>query len=257
MNRFFTSVGIVGKGLIVTAMITGALNASTAEETTDNPTYTIEKASETPTLAGQWNAGAWKDVAPLSIDNFYQSKHQPQTEAKVLYDEKGLYLHYRVADRYVRSIETKYHGKVWEDACVEFFVEPVKGRGYFNFEINCGGTMLLSYKENPEWQGESLRTSEAVPWDIAQQVTIFHSMPNTVDPELETPVVWQIEYHIPYAVFEAYLGDLNDMPGQTWRANFYKCAENNSHPHWASWSLITNELNFHQPEFFSDINFEK
>ncbi|MCA9003338.1 MAG: hypothetical protein KDB61_15550, partial [Planctomycetes bacterium] len=121
--------------------------------------------------------------------------------------------------------------------------------------INCGGTMLLSYKENPEWTGATLRPSEPAPWELAKQVKIYHTLPKTVDPEIADPVVWEVAYHIPYAVFEAYLGDLGDAAGQTWRANFYKCAENNSHPHWASWSLITADLNFHLPEFFSEIHF--
>jgi len=248
----------VRRGLYVTAIILGA--SAAAAEPAAKPAYTIAPTVEKPALDGNWESPVWKDVPALDIAHFYEtalSDHRPRTQAKVLYDSDGLYLHFRVEDRYVRSIETKYRGKVWEDACVEFFVEPVAGRGYFNFEINCGGTMLLSYKENPEWTGEVLRKSGGVPWDLAKDVTIYHSMPKTVEPEIQEPVVWNVEYFIPYAIFEAYLGDLGDVAGQTWRANFYKCAENNSHPHWASWSLITKELNFHQPEFFSEIHFGK
>jgi hypothetical protein len=260
MKRFISGITVFTKGLLVTtAVLLGATTAPAAPVAT--PTYTIQPTAETPSLSGHWHQGAWKDVPTLDVAHFYRtdlsSGHRPETQAKVIYDAKGLYIHFRVEDRYVRAIETEYHGKVWEDACVEFFVEPVAGRGYFNFEINCGGTMLLSYKENPDWTGPTLRKTEGVPWELAQQVKIFHTMPKTVEPEITEPVTWQVEYFIPFTIFEAYLGDLGDVAGQTWRANFYKCAENNSHPHWASWSLITKELNFHQPEFFSEITFKK
>jgi len=138
---------------------------------------------------------------------------------------------------------------------VEFFVQPREDRGYFNFEINCGGTLLLSYQENEAWKGASARPAGAVPWELAQGVKIYHSMPKTVEPEITEPVVWHVEYFIPFSIFEAYLGELGNPAGQAWRANFYKCAENNSQPHWASWSPIEGELNFHRPQYFAPILF--
>lgn len=229
-------------------------------DTLEMPSYTLERASEKPKLDGDWEGAAWKNVPVIDITHFYRtdlSDHRPKTQAKAVFDDLGIYIHFRVEDRYVRAVETKYHGKVWEDACVEFFVQPKPERGYFNFEINCGGTMLLSYQENPDWKGDSLRRAGKVPWRLAKDVSIFHSMPETVEPEQAEPVVWQVEYFIPFEVLEAYLGELGPPSGQAWRANFYKCAENNSHPHWASWSPIQGELSFHKPEFFAPITFAK
>lgn len=230
------------------------------EKNVDSPAYLVGRTALKPALDGNWEGPVWKDVPALDISHFYEthvSDHRPKTQAKVLFDESGLYIHFRVEDRYVRSIETEYHGKVWEDACVEFFVQPLPDRGYFNFEINCGGTMLLSYKESPTWKGASLREEGQVPWALAKTVEIFHTLPEKVEPEITEPVVWHVEYHIPFAVFDAYLGERGAPAGQTWCANFYKCAENNTHPHWASWSRVEGELNFHKPEYFAPITFAK
>jgi hypothetical protein len=128
-------------------------------------------------------------------------------------------------------------------------------RGYFNFEINCGGTMLLSYHEHPEYKGPIRREPCAVPWELASQVVIYHSMPDVVDPEIAKDVVWHNEFFIPCRLLEAYIGPLGDLGGQEWRANFYKIAETNSHPHFASWSPILEGVNFHSPEFFGVIRF--
>ena len=246
---------------LVAALLVGQAargEGAVEEKQLDSPTYMFERAAVTPALDGNWEGPAWKNVPALDITHFYRtelSDHRPRTQAKAIYDGSGIYIHFRVEDRFVRAVETKYHGKVWEDACVEFFVQPLPERGYFNFEINCGGTLLLSYQENPNWKGSSLRKAGDVPRRLAKGVKIFHSMPETVEPEVADPVVWNVAYFIPFETLEAYLGDLGNPAGQTWRANFYKCAENNSHPHWASWSPIEGELNFHKPEFFAPISF--
>lgn len=222
------------------------------------PVYLVKQAPSHPDLTGDWAGAAWRKANTLRIKHFLpeidggvqDSGHRPDVRARVLYDAKGLYVHFRVKDRYVRSITTEYRGPVWEDAAVEFFVQPKQDRGYFNFEINCGGAMLLSYHEHPDWKGETLRPDGGVPWELASMVKIYHSMPDTVDPEIAGPVTWHVEYFIPFALLEAYLGPLGSVSGQTWRANFYKIAENNSHPHFGAWSKIEEGYSFHQPEFF-------
>jgi len=43
------------------------------------------------------------------------------------------------------------------------------------------------------------------------------------------------------------------MSTKVFRGNFFKCGDETSHPHWASWSPISEELNFHRPETFGSI----
>ena len=227
------------------------------------PVYTVKRASGRPALEGRWRSRVWRRANTLEVTHFLphstedlsDSGHRPVTETRVLYDDKGIYVHFRVNDRYVRSVATEYRGRVWEDAAAEFFVQPKAHRGYFNFEINCGGTMLLSYHEHPLYKGPVFRKAGAVPWELASQVVIYHSMPEVVEPEVAEEVVWQLEYFIPFGLLEAYVGRLREVAGQEWRANFYKIAETNSHPHFASWSPILEGVNFHSPEFFGVIRF--
>ena len=50
--------------------------------------------------------------------------------------------------------------------------------------------------------------------------------------------------------------DLGDLAGQTWRANFYKCADASVFPHWLTWSRVgLPEPDFHQPAFFGTLEF--
>lgn len=228
------------------------------------PVYTVEQATTTPSLSGYWDGGAWKGVPELTLDHFLgqndegrpAERYRPDVRVKVLHDERALYVFFRVDERYVRSIANTYRGKVWEDACAEFFVQPKPERGYFNFEINCGGTMLLSYHEHPAWKGETQAKAGAVPWELARHVAIYHSMPPLVNPEIDEKTVWLLEYRIPLDLLEAYVGPLGSLAGQEWRANFYKCAETNSHPNWATWSPILEGDSFHAPRYFGLLRFQ-
>jgi hypothetical protein len=218
--------------------------------------YVIAKATQRPSLKGLWDEAAWRPANVIVLANFLaQSKSRhPRTEAKVVYQDDGLFVFFRVFDKHVQCVLTEYQSGVCKDSCVEFFVEPKAGRGYFNFEINCGGTLLLYYCET-RGAPTGKPIYNPVPWEFGRQVAIYHSLPKVVDPAIAVDTEWRIEYFIPFTIFEHYLGALGPIAGQVWRANFYKCGGAASHPHWASWAPMGPELNFHLPQYFAPIRF--
>ena len=48
-------------------------------------------------------------------------------------------------------------------------------------------------------------------------------MPPNTEPEIEGPVTWCVEYHLPNALFVKYFGEDAALGGEGFRANFYKC----------------------------------
>lgn len=217
--------------------------------------YVIVHQSAVPELQGKWNGPAWAGVAPLTVGNFSprSSSHHPRVQAKLLHDDATVYVIFRVEDRYVKSVHVNDQDPVCTDSCVEFFVEPRHGSGYFNFEVNAGGTFLLYYIQDHRQGPGGFAKSVPVSGDWLRQLRVYHSLPTVVDPEMPGPVEWFLEYAIPVALFEAYVGKLGKLSGQVWRGNLYKCADATSHPHWASWAPIGEVLNFHQPEFFAPL----
>lgn len=216
--------------------------------------YVIRRAVSPPSLRGQWDEPAWARAVTARLEHFHAegSEHRPVVEVRALYDAASVFVIFRVHDRYVRCVHTTYQDMVCKDSCVEFFVQPVEDKGYFNFEINCGGTMLLYYTVPSLGTGGAT----AVPEDLGGTVKIYHSMPKVVEPEITEPTEWVVEYEIPIALFEAFVGPLGDPAGQTWRGNFYKCGDETSHPHWAMWSPVREGFSFHQPRFFGALRFE-
>ena len=190
----------------------------------------------------------------MKIDqaNSWEMKFKPQTTVKLCYNEEFIYLMYLVRDRYIRCLATEPNGPVHKDSCVEFFFSPFKDspRDYFNLEINCCGTIKLGYKSGR--RGTSLHAKE----EDLKRILTRHSLTGTIQEEIGEPVEWTLEVALPFDVVNRYCPEGVPGAGTRWKANFYKCAEHNSHPHWLSWAPITSARpNFHLPQFFGEIEF--
>ncbi len=220
--------------------------------------YVIRRALHPPELRGEWEGSAWGGANVAEVAHFHpaSSDHRPRARAKLLYDDSGIHVLFHVADRYVKCVHTEHQQPVSRDSCVEFFVRPKPDHGYFNFEFNCGGTMLLYYIEDPTRDASGkMRRFEILPPEMLAMLRVHHSLPQTVPEEIAEPLEWTLEYSVPNGLFERYVGPLGTAERRRWRANFYKCADDTSHPHWASWAPI-ERLDFHQPDHFAPLAFE-
>jgi len=218
--------------------------------------YDIHQAVRLPELKPDWDDAAWSQAETLEVASFCpeSSDHRPITDARLLYEEGGLHGIFRVQDRFVRCVRLNYFDEVWKDSCVEFFAEPQPGKGYFNFEFNCAGAFLCSHIRNAERIPGGFKDFTKVPAEIGRSIQVRSSLRGPIDPEITEPLTWHLRFFIPRAIFEHYLGPLDGWRGQTWRGNFHKCAEEVSHPHWATWSPV-DELNFHRPQNFAELRF--
>ncbi|HYN01411.1 MAG TPA: carbohydrate-binding family 9-like protein, partial [Vicinamibacteria bacterium] len=91
-----------------------------------------------PRLEDGWDDLAWAAAEPLEIAHFRPegSDHRPRTRARLAWEEEGLRGLFRVEDHHVRSVHTRFGDPVYQDSCVEVFLQPTPGRGYLNFEMN-------------------------------------------------------------------------------------------------------------------------
>lgn len=202
----------------------------------------------------------WSRAEVANVDTFHSqsSGHHPRVQARLLNDGQNLLLRFDVDDRYMICQHANYQDSVCHDSCVEFFVQPSPTSGYFNFEINCCGTMLLMYiEDNSRATGgpNPFQKMVWVPEEWGRQVKITTSVPNLIPQSLDEPRSWWMEARIPLSMLEHFAGKVSTTPGQKWRANFYKCADKSSHPHWASWAPVGDPLNFHKPEKFAELEF--
>ena len=218
-------------------------------------TYKVRRVSGPLEMDANWHKPVWQNIEPIMLQYHMGDKpdHFPEVQAKVAYDEQNIYLIWQVKDQYVKAVASEHQGPVFRDSCVEFFFIPdgLEGLEYFNLEMNCGGTMLFHHQEynKPERVNVS-------PEDIAR-MTVAHSMPRLIPDEIEEKTTWYLEYTIPFEILRNYYQFQFPEAGSVWRANFYKCADHTSHPHWLTWSQVNNpEPKFHLPQFFGKLIFE-
>ncbi|HDS84922.1 MAG TPA: diguanylate cyclase [Phycisphaerales bacterium] len=219
-------------------------------------TYCVLPTPQPIAVDADFEKPVWQATAPLEIACVQPAtgSHRPLTQVKVRYDQDAVYMIFRVEDQWVRAVATDTHGAVWKDSCVEFFFTPQAepSEAYFNLEVNCIGTVLMRYQTAPQ---RDIRFLEK---DDCRQIKLAASLARRLMAcEIETPVVWTVEYALPVALLRRYAPVEQPRTGAVWRGNFYKCADASSRPHWLSWSPIsTASPDFHRPDGFGTLEFK-
>lgn len=176
--------------------------------------------------------------------------YAPEVSFRMFHTGDWLLLRFDVAENYTAALVTEDNGQVWTDSCVEFFIAPDEGL-YYNFETTCIGRMLLA--------GRKSRTEDVqpAPAEVLAGVKRFTTLPfGEPFDEREGDNRWSLTLAIPpQALFRH---ALTNWSGFEARMNLYKCGDKLSHPHFLSWRPIrTENPDFHRPEFFEAVTFEK
>ena len=79
------------------------------------------------------------EFQPLDVVNWKDYPYKPEVSFRIAHTGREILLHYKVKEASVRAVASGDNGRVWEDACVEFFVSPEGDDRYYNFECNCVG----------------------------------------------------------------------------------------------------------------------
>ena len=185
---------------------------------------------------------------PIACVNWKEYPYQPDVKFRAAHTGDAILLHYQVTEASVRAVATADDGRVWEDACVEFFLSPESNDFYYNFECNCAAKLLL---HGGPAGGERPGAAE----DVLKSVKRWASLGTEPFEERVGECSWEVALVIPAsAIFRHEIADLN---GKAMRANFYKCGDLLQTPHFLSWIPIDlPQPKFHCPEFFGEIVLE-
>lgn len=234
-----------------------ALNMAVGLLYAQNPgqTYQVLRINDPIIPDANWHKPVWQGIEALTLNYHMGDKpdHFPEVQAKIAYDDRNIYLIWQVKDRYVKAVASKHQDPVFQDSCVEFFFTPGASteQGYFNLEMNCGGTMLFKQRSGTDQPFVEITNRDL------KKIQVAHSMPRRVPQEITEEVTWYVEYALPFSMLANYYQLEAPEPGAIWRANLYKCADKSSHPHWLTWSPVDfPKPKFHLPQFFGKLVFE-
>ena len=178
--------------------------------------------------------------AIINIDKINWKEYHQRPDVKVCmgYCDQRIWLHYLVANDFVRAVCRNDQEPVWQDSCVEFFVK--QGDSYRNFEFNSLGVCLSA-------SGPDRNSRERLDKESMEQILRFPSLTIESLPSESVASNWSLTVALP-------LGLIGLEPGSKFMANFYKCGDETKVPHYISWSAIaTPSPDFHQSAFFAQV----
>ncbi|WP_270087304.1 carbohydrate-binding family 9-like protein [Sphingobacterium sp. SYP-B4668] len=183
----------------------------------------------------------------ISNVNWPDYPYRPDVKFRIAYSDFGILLHFKVVEQSVRAKTSLDNGPVWEDSCVEFFIQPDSSNDlYYNLEFNCIGKLLIE-------SGTPGNRTFAGP-NVLANVKRWSSLGTQPFEERKGPVNWELAAVIPYSTF--FKHTIERLDGKVVKANFYKCGDKLAVPHFISWSPIAlQEPQFHAPSFFGYLQF--
>lgn len=185
--------------------------------------------------------GAAKAV--IGVVNWPEYPYHPPVAFALARSATHICILYHVRCLDLRAVAMEDGGRVWEDSCCEFFVAHPSDGTYYNFEMNCIGT-LLAAKRTGRHDSAPLTPEEL-------QRVVRHSTLHRRAVDLSGKIFgWSVAMCIPFDLIGV---DTNALPTSL-KANFYKCGDKTAHPHFLSWNPINvPQPDFHRPEFFGTL----
>ena len=178
----------------------------------------------------------------ISCVNWPEFPYTPEVSFNMGYSDRSLAVLFKVKEDHVLAKAMESNGPVWEDSCVEIFIDSHDSTDYFNFETNCIGTRLASRRR-------SRTDADHFSNEEIEKIRTFGSLPHhTVDSEGEGQAWWRVVV-VPFEMVG------HDKAPESLKANFYKCGDKCRRMHFLSWSEIDlPSPDFHCPKFFGTLN---
>ena len=244
--------GLLGNlvfGVSSAALLAAAVSPASAD---GRPEYTIHRAGTPITVDGRLDEPAWvaaPDVGPFQFP-WWVSGKQEQTVAKLLYDDRNLYVAYLCEDAHIWAEAVHRDGAVYQDDCVEIFAAPNPDRpqAYFNIEMNVLGVFLDQF--HPEGPGVPVKEE----WN-GKGIRIATSRVGTLNDDSDADQHWILEAAIPFENYAPVAKHAPPRPGDVWHVGLNRCG-GKTNPQYSQWSPSnTPKPSFHVPECFGRMVF--
>ena len=167
---------------------------------------------------GKLDEKEWKDAASTGV--FVRTMDgQPvdqKTEAKVLWDDKTLYVAFDVEDKDIWTTLDKRDEKLYSQEAVEVFIDADgDGKTYVELQTNPKGAIFDSYL--PSYRANKNE------WDSGMKVGV--KVDGTIEKRGDLDRGWTVEMAIPLTDAKGMEKEMKNVPpivGTEWRVNFYR-----------------------------------
>ena len=213
------------------------------------PEYTILRTGTPIVIDGRLDEASWKEAPSVGDFKFawWKKGAKEQTVAKVLWDDKNLYLSYVCDDAHISAVNTEHDSPVYRDDCVEFFTSPDPRRvqTYFNLEMNANGAHL------DQFHPQGAQSGAKKEWD-SKGVKIKVQIDGTINNDKDTDRRWILEAAVPFENYKKVARNIPPKNGDVWRFNLNRCG-GKTNEQYSQWSPSRKG----RPSFHVPIDFGK
>ncbi|MFP6763121.1 MAG: carbohydrate-binding family 9-like protein, partial [Planctomycetaceae bacterium] len=196
------------------------------------PRYVANRADSDIRVDGRLDETAWKNASVFENFRFawWKQGQREQTVARMVWDDRFLYVSYECADAHISATQTERDSPVYEDDCVELFAapNPLRPNDYFNIEMNVNRSILDQH--HPRGPGNSQTQN----WN-AVGIQIATTVDGTLNQDTDIDRGWVLEVAIPFSNFAAVTGTPQPRDGDIWHLNLNRLG-GKTNPQYSQWS---------------------
>jgi hypothetical protein len=161
------------------------------------PSFICRRAPSAIRIDGKLDDAAWSKADLIHYTALDGKQPQSTTEARVLWDDRYLYVAFRAYDKDVWSVLKDRDATTCQEDCLECFLMPDPPQGpYYNFEINALGTIYDAY--NLSRNSGGFDHHRWARWNC-KGVSVAITVEGTLNDPNDTDTCWQMELAIPLA----------------------------------------------------------
>jgi len=191
--------------------------------------YVARRTDKPIKIDGKLDEAAWKDAPSTGpfVNTMSGGPADQSTEAKLLWDDKFLYVGFENADTDVWSDLPKHDDKLWTEEAVELMIDADRnGKSYIELQIAPNGTVFDAYLPSYRKYEDSLDPKNK-PFSWNSKVTSKVVVDGTLNKHGDTDKGWTVELALPLADVKgletkAELPHLPPTVGDTWRFNMFR-----------------------------------
>jgi hypothetical protein len=215
------------------------------------PLFVVARTPTPINVDGVTDEEVWSRVRPCGP--FVGTEHgqlgDSTTTAKLLYDNKYLYVAFNCQDKDVWSDLKERDENLWENEVVEIFINPTgSATKYLEFEVNPRNALWDGRITNPSGTGADLQPDSKWNCDGFKSAVKVNG---TLDDRSDTDQGWSVEMAIPWTC----LAPSPPQPGDVWRFNLYRIErDKDGKEQLLAWNP-TRTTSFHVPAKFGRMLF--
>lgn len=188
--------------------------------------------------------GMVDSALPIALLPLWGEYEGVEASVRLRWEEQSLHVRFMVCEPELRRMTTAHNQAVWEDSCVEVFLQREGSDEYVNVECSASTKILVA-------RGPGRHGRVHVP------PAFIDTIPCTVNilENSNAQSRWRADLSLDLVAL-GLVGEGERMEDVSLRGNFYKCGDKHAVVHYlAAGEIMTSGPDFHRPEYFIPLSF--